>query len=63
MSQKIVYLDQRVWIELGRAYFGKEKDKDIIKVCEIVRKASESDDIIFPLQVVPKPHINSRLLH
>ena len=51
MSQKIVYLDQHVWINLARAYFGKEKNEDIIKVCEIVRKASESDDIIFPLSI------------
>lgn len=51
MSQKIIYLDQYVWINLAQAYFGKTKDKDIIKVCEIVRKASESDDIIFPLSI------------
>ncbi|MBN2488865.1 MAG: hypothetical protein JXA98_07550 [Methanosarcinaceae archaeon] len=51
MSQKIVYLDQHGWINLAQAYFGKTKDKDIIKVCEIVRKASQSDDIIFPLSI------------
>lgn len=51
MSQKIIYLDQYVWINLARAYFGETKDKDIIRLCEKVVKASESNDAIFPLSL------------
>lgn len=49
MSQKIVYLDQFAWIYLARAYFGKTQDLDEIRLCNMVIKASESEDVIFPL--------------
>jgi|SRR5659263_770 len=47
MSQKIIYLDQHVWINLAQAYFGK--NKDMYTLCEKVIKASESECAIFPL--------------
>ncbi len=52
MLQKIVYLDQNIWIYLAQIYYNIEKDTDISKVCETISKKSDSGELIFPLSAV-----------
>lgn len=52
MLQKIVYLDQNIWIYLSQIYYGVKNDTDISKVCETILKKSNSNELIFPLSAV-----------
>ena len=52
MHQKVIYLDQNIWICLAQAYYGRNRNPDDAKVCKAVLKASESDKVIFPLSAV-----------
>jgi len=52
MLQKIVYLDQNIWIYLSQIYYGVKNDTDISKVCETILKKSDSSELIFPLSAV-----------
>jgi predicted transcriptional regulator len=52
MLQKIVYLDQNIWINLAQVYYGVKNDVDILNLCEVILKKLESNDLIIPLSVV-----------
>lgn len=52
MLQKIVYLDQNIWINLAQVYYGVKNDVDSLNLCKIILQKLESDDLIIPLSVV-----------
>ncbi len=45
----LVYLDQNKWIELARAYYGKDKSQESQKVLSIIKRALAEEKIILPL--------------
>jgi hypothetical protein len=50
-STKIVYLDQKGWIDLAKIYYGKSLDTEKIVLEQIVQ-ASDSGTAIFPISIV-----------
>jgi len=58
---KFVYLDQNAWICLLREYEGKMHDVDIKRSLEVVLKASENGDAVFPLSLIHLKETSRRL--
>lgn len=52
MLQKIVYLDQNIWINLAQVYYGIKNDVVIFNLCEVIKKKLQSNHLIIPLSVV-----------
>lgn len=50
MSYKVVYLDQKCWIDLARLYYHKQTEKESELVGKIL-DASEKNGVIFPLSI------------
>lgn len=50
MSLKI-YLDQNKWIDIARAFYGREDGKDYIEIMSLLTKLSESQKIILPISL------------
>lgn len=57
---KIVYLDQKAWINLARSYYNKTEDKSLKKALHVVLRSVESDKALFPLSHV---HLTETLCH
>jgi hypothetical protein len=50
LPYKVVYLDQKCWIELARLYYHKQNEQDSELVGKIL-EASEKHEVIFPLSM------------
>jgi predicted nucleic acid-binding protein len=46
-----IYLDQNIWINLSRVYFGIDKNSELSDICNRLLKASNEGYIICPLSV------------
>ena len=50
-SFKVVYLDQKCWIEIAKIYYGKPSQQER-QLIEKLFKASENSQVIFPLSIL-----------
>lgn len=49
---KIIYLDQNKWIDLARAYHGKDSEPSFVAALNFLQTAVESGDVILPLSAI-----------
>lgn len=52
VMQKIVYLDQNKWIDLSRAFYGRDDGKPFINALECLRVLSQKSEIILPISII-----------
>lgn len=57
---RIIYLDQNIWINLSKAYYGIDKSLELKEVCDKLINASEEGNVICPLSVT---HLIETLRH
>ena len=49
MKEKLLYLDQNIWIKLGRIHYGIDKDKDLKQTLNLIQDLIKKQKLIVPL--------------
>lgn len=49
MKEKLLYLDQNIWIKLGRIHYGLDKDKDLEQTLNLIQDLILNQKLIVPL--------------